>query len=512
VNAPWIALIAALFAVRALIAHGGEPLGAYDEGLLFTDAFLMSNDRAIYRDFYVNYPPGILQIVRGVMALHLPAIWTTRLLALGVRVATAVAAGRLVRKARGEAGVCAYSAAAILVLQEGIDLRLYAYPLAVLMATIALLSWPAAHARRYRPVAAGALLGLVSYFRHDLFTYFLLCAAALEALSWVVRRGSLFTDSWIELRRLATGLVAMLALLWIPVLIAAGWYRPLHDLVLDPARLMMPGRVLPLPPLFEPVEIATLDLTLPAIFAERTRLCVAVDVLGTCLAALAVLVRLRDPSRRADIRLAALLTIFGLSTLPQALQRVDHVHAAFGLPLVVAALAAGVGPRVSKLLLVLAFLPWFSTCPEFVRLDAAKQLWSQRDDARFFTPRQQEIAAFVRSQTAPGEPVFVGCASHVRIIISPVELLYLTQRLNATRYVQFDPGTVTGVQGQKEMIADLERTRPRLAVRAPVCAWDEPNASRIPGASLLDEYLALHYAKERDVGGFAVWRRRGTPP
>ena len=85
------------------------------------------------------------------------------------------------------------------------------------------------------------------------------------------------------------------------------------------------------------------------------------------------------------------------------------------------------------------------------------------------------------------------------------------QSRNATRYVQFDPGTVTSEAGQAEMIEDLKRNRPRLAVLDPFCAFDEPNASRIPGATILDEYLARHYAYWRVVGGLAIWKLRHEP-
>jgi hypothetical protein len=77
----WLPIVAAFFALRALLGHWGLPVGKYDEALLFTDAYLLSRGETIYRDFYVNYPPGIMQLVRAVMALPIPTVWSCRLLA-----------------------------------------------------------------------------------------------------------------------------------------------------------------------------------------------------------------------------------------------------------------------------------------------------------------------------------------------------------------------------------------------------------------------------------------------
>ena len=93
------------------------------------------------------------------------------------------------------------------------------------------------------------------------------------------------------------------------------------------------------------------------------------------------------------------------------------------------------------------------------------------------------------------------------MLISPLDVYYWAQRVGATRYMQFDPGLVTSVDGQTEMIADLERTRPRVAALTPGCVWPEPNGSMHEGATLLDEYIAKHYELVGVIGGFQLWGR-----
>jgi hypothetical protein len=80
------------------------------------------------------------------------------------------------------------------------------------------------------------------------------------------------------------------------------------------------------------------------------------------------------------------------------------------------------------------------------------------------------------------------------------------KRPGATRYMQFDPGTVTSTEGQLEMVADLQRSRPHILVLDAGCSWYEPNDSRNEGATILDDFIALHYRPYRSVAGTALWR------
>ena len=69
----------------------------------------------------------------------------------------------------------------------------------------------------------------------------------------------------------------------------------------------------------------------------------------------------------------------------------------------------------------------------------------------------------------------------------------LADRPNPTRYDIEAPGVVTSAPVQREIVADLERARPRVVVRdtSPVTAAPEPNAAgRSSGVTLLDDHLA----------------------
>lgn len=503
---PWFALLIGWFALRALLRHAADPLGAYDEGLLLSDAYLMNQGRVIYRDFYANYPPGVFQIIRAVLALGLPGIWTVRLLGLLVRIATALCAARLAHHAAGRRGFCAWTASAVLVLQSDLGLVFFAYPLALLCGMAAVLVWPVA-GERWRSIASGLLLGLLSYVRHDLFIYLMVALCGLEVASWLHRRRPFLLDSPAELGRLAAAMAISVLVLWVPVLLTSGARQTLHDLVIDQARRVMPGRSLPLPSLFEMQYVPLLQLELPTVLVGRTPKGIVLLLLGACAGAqrIAQSIRAGQPDAFRPPRLLTLITILTIATLPQALGRVDYPHVIYCVPVAIAALLASAKPWITWPLLLICLVPWLGHPPKFASMDVIAHAWTDRDDSHFVTPSRQAVADLVRSETRPGETVFLGCRSHQRTITSPVDVLYLTQRRNATRYVQFDPGTVTTARGQAEMIADLKRARPRLAVLQPYCEGVESNASRFPGATLLDTYLREHYAHWRDVGDMEVW-------
>jgi hypothetical protein len=491
--------------MRALLAQGFDPLGVFDEGLLFTNAQMMNDGRVPYRDFYSIYPPGIFQIVRGAMALSGSPIWTVRCLTFLVRVASAVLAARLVGRARGET-FCVATAAAVLLLQVNLGLTAYAYTFAVLLCLAITATWPAPDAPTWRRVCSGALLGCLSYLRHDMFVYFAAILFAAELISRFLRRRFALVANGRELLEVAGGAAAVVFLLWLPVLAKTGLSRPLHDMFLDLGEVM-PARVLPVPPLLVQVWSAPLNMHLPALLGEPLRLQLLVSTICIAAASYGSARTLfgRQASPRAPV--ALICTAFALVTIPQTMGRTDHWHTAFGLPLVFAAGLSILGKRTAQAFALLGFLPWLTEAPKFITGAEVLRLL-RANDSMFLSPERALVRDFVRTQAKSGEPILVCCNDHRRVIFSPMDVYYWAHRPGATRYMQFDPGLTTTEKGQSEMIADLRRTKPRLVLRFADCVWDEPNKSMIPGATLLDEYLRTTYVPSEVVGSFTVWRRK----
>jgi hypothetical protein len=90
-------------------------------------------------------------------------------------------------------------------------------------------------------------------------------------------------------------------------------------------------------------------------------------------------------------------------------------------------------------------------------------------------------------------------------------LYTLLARRNPTRYDVVQPGVVTTAKVQREMAADLERTRTPLVVRwlAPAATMTEDNGSgKSSGVTLLDDYIDGHYARVGKYGDYVLLTRR----
>jgi hypothetical protein len=502
-------LFCSFLAVRALLHQGLEPLGVYDEGLLFTNAQMMMDGHVPYRDFYSNYPPGIFQVVRFVMTLSSAPVWTMRLLALGVRLASAFGAAWLVGRVR-RGPPCLATATVVLVLQSRLGLVPYGYTFAVLLLLTTIATWPPPSAPRWQRVASGILVGCLSYLRHDLFVYVMVPWVAVEALWWIARKRSLFFGRPRELADFAIGGASTAVVLWLPIFLHADFSRVVHDLALDQVALVMPARTLPIPPLNVVRHLGALNLTLPDLLVDPFLLALLLTAIGIGAAVYAAIRALRASGNlTSESRLATLVAVCAVATLPQALGRTDYWHVAFGLPLVLAAAFSMLGRRVAQLVALVALLPWFAQKVPFIGIEDAMRLW-RADDTAFITKERSDVTQFVQSQTRRGEPIFVGCVSHRRIVMNALDVYYLAQRPGATRYMQFDPGLATTLKGQSEMVRDLKRTQPHLVLRSAFCLLEEPNASRFDGSGLLDDYLSATYELRDVVGSFQVWKRKAV--
>jgi hypothetical protein len=117
----------------------------------------------------------------------------------------------------------------------------------------------------------------------------------------------------------------------------------------------------------------------------------------------------------------------------------------------------------------------------------------------------------VRSRVPPGDPVFVANPRFDLVRVGNPLVYVLVGRPNPTRYDVMQPGVVTTAPVQREIIGDLERSRPLLVIRwlSPLADQREDNgAGRSSGVHLLDRYLARAYVPQRRFGDYLVLGRR----
>ena len=122
---------------------------------------------------------------------------------------------------------------------------------------------------------------------------------------------------------------------------------------------------------------------------------------------------------------------------------------------------------------------------------------------------RQKVFSFIEEHTRPGDPIYVGYTNHRRVHLSEVDIYFLSNRTWATRYTQFEPNVTNREDAQRQMIADLERTRPRVAILATRGNMsNEPNDSRKAGSPLLDEYIEAHYETVGQAGNYVFALRK----
>jgi hypothetical protein len=464
-----LALLSTAFAAIDLRAG----IGPHDEGLMLQWGHRIAGGEWPYRDFWCNYLPGapLLQAVLG----------------------DSLVTWRVVRAVL--AGLCAVLAY-LLVRRETTNDR---WALGAWAGVTAALAWPltpgpnapaltlalgALLAARKRRGWAGVLAGAAFLFRPEIGV-----AAALGA--WILdgRR------SWTPV--LSAAAVAFLGLL--PFLVVSP-----GDLLSQTFGFAFKQHLQHLP---FPLSPHTTD---PNKILERDF--PALLVLFTVLWGAAVL-----PRRRGGALLPLMLV--GLAYL---LARTDEFHLvplAAVLAIALAAAAAREHRMVLKVALGagLAVIVLHGLDRQLGKLDDATDMAGV--DLPTFggvrtTPKDahalEDLAAAVGRRSKPGDPLLSAPPRYDRVRVGDTLLYILLDRTDPTRYDVVQPGVVTTAKVQREMRADLERTKTKLVVRwlAPVAVQREDNGSgKSSGVTLLDDYIDTHYVRVGRYGDYLLLTR-----
>ena len=217
--------------------------------------------------------------------------------------------------------------------------------------------------------------------------------------------------------------------------------------------------------------------------------------------------------------------VFALGMLHYLLARADAFHAA-PLVVMVAVLAAWAAPALERGRLAAAAAVVALAGLAFAVVEGADRVWlllrgggvplslPVADGVR--VPRAQarvleDTVRAIQSRVPPGEPIYVATRRSDLVTAGNPLLYVLADRPNPTRYDIQAPGVVTSEPVQREIVADLERSRPRVIVRdtSRVTAAPEPNAAGRPsGVTLLDDHIARAYRQVARHGALVVLERR----
>jgi hypothetical protein len=488
---PWI-LYGLLFAVAAALSaltilHGLNP---HDEGLMLQAASRIADGQLPYRDFWWNYGPGQPLTLGALQEVFGPSLLTWRVLRVLLDAGVATMAFGLARRggASTPVAVVAWLAAALAMASPSL-------PNPVPAATA--LGLGAVLLARRAPASAGVLAGLAVAFRIDLGL-----AAALGATVAAAEGGGRAALQCAG----ASAAAAVVSLVpWVVVGGPARFWDQTVGFALDEQglqRLPLPGA-----PDSGLGPGGLLDFYMPYVllagvvlwFAAAVRKRPSVPELGALgLIVAGVLYLLARADEFHRIPLAAVLPALLAAAAWRERDGIRAVGVVLAIPLVLLALNG-----LDRLRLEL-----FTGPPlERVELPVADGARAPRPEARSLVALKREVDRLA----APGEPVFVANPRHDLVRVGNPLLYVLLERPNPTRYDVMQPGVVTTAPVQRQMVRDLEETRPEVVVRwlSPVADQREDNGSgRSSGVRILDRYLEREYVRVKRIGDYLVLRAR----
>ncbi|HYI36713.1 MAG TPA: hypothetical protein VEX39_08930 [Thermoleophilaceae bacterium] len=514
--APALVFVVALVLSGVTILAGIQP---NDEGLMLQAATRIADGQVPYGDFWWFYPPGQSYLLGGLEWLFGPSLLWWRIVRVLCDAAVAALVVVLARRGGASTGP-ALGAGLVAALAMAYPSGPHPFPPTLVLALGALIVFPR------RPLLAGVLAGACAVFRIEFAAYLVLGIL----LAYAVRPGVARERLRAALRFVAGGVGAGLVLFG-PVVLAAGIEPSFELLVRYPLEDFSDYQSLPFPLSYDgPLNTGSvggflsdsaenlLEFYLPLVL---------VLTLAGAVVALAATARREQWPRLASV-------VFAGGMLTYLLARTDVFHTA-PLAVMVAVLAAwavsdvraGGAARARPRALVAAAAAVVALAGvAYAAVEGADRRWLELradreplelDRADGVRVRQGSAAALertvrrVRARVPQGSPIYVA-TRRADLVTSGYPLLYfLAGRPNPTRYDIQAPGVVTSAPGQREIVADLRRTRPRVVVRydAAITAAREPNkAGRSTGVRILDAYLARDYRRTARYGPFVILEPR----
>jgi hypothetical protein len=495
----------ALFAGAALISGFTMLRGIdqFDEGLALQAARRVADSEVPYRDFLWSYGPANPYLLGGLFDILGSSLLHWRVLRVLADAGVALLAFVLVRRHAGDRwALLAWLAVACQMAQPR---NANPFPLALLAVLAALVVVSGERPLRTRVVWAGVLTAAAAAYRIDFALYGFAAVSAMLALETR------------QLRPVAlyAGVVSALSLLvYAPFIVLIG-PADLYEALIGTSLRERDYWTLPFPWSYggsigspEGWKDA-LDFYVPAL------LLAGLAVAGAGLLAQALHERRPEP-------VGVGVAVLALGCLSYLLSRTDDVHTtplfvalAVMLPLVVA-WGRRTGARGGRWVaypaaLVLGLLLLHGVAnrgsalfqpPELATIDVgpADGVRTRPPEARAI----ERVDRLVRERVPPGEPIYVAPARSDRVRFNDSLMYVLVDRENASRV---DYGLIAKPGPQREVVADLERARPRLVVRwtAPVASEKEPNLrGRASGVRILDDWIARNYRLEERLYHYDV--------
>jgi hypothetical protein len=295
-------------------------------------------------------------------------------------------------------------------------------------------------------------------------------------------------------------------LLWLPLLLFAGFKPLFFELVVHPLVLYSPGRSIPIGQ----------GPDAPAVI-----LAVVADIV-IWSATVFRLIRRRPAAAEAAGMLALLITSLLLFTWVRT--RADGEHVLDALPMAVALVAALLSsrpapsrsrPRLDTSMSLLSGAALVLAAGALLVRDvnpAGTYLpHATLPLARAWMPESQlsELIHAIDSQVPPGGTIYVGTWRNDLARFSDTSIYFLSDRQPGTVYWDAFPGLTNTARGESTIICQLERSGTSLVVLGPNPDNEAWNLSSQPGSPLLDDWLSANTVSHTDIGPYILLQLKG---
>jgi hypothetical protein len=486
-----------------------------DEGLMLQAAARIADGQVPYSDFWWFYPPGQPYLLALLWKLFGPSLLAWRVVRLVCNAAVAVLAWALARRG-GAPAWAALGAWLVSALAMAYPSGPHPFPVTLVFALGALLLF------ERRPVAAGVLAGLAAAWRIEFAAY--LGVGVLVAYAFRPEPGAVRARL---AARFAAAAAGVAALLYLPVVAAAGLGDSFDLVIRYPLEDFSDYQSLPFPFNYDgPLNTGSIGGFLSDSAENLLLFYLPLALVLGLVAALAALA-LRFERKRAWQLAGA---VFAVGMAHYLITRPDVFHTAplAVMDTVLAAWALGarpvaagarrtlvtVGAAVAVLAVGYAVVEGADRTWLELRTDYAELRLPPADGVRVRASSRDALERAVHEvqrRVPDGDPIYVA-TRRSDLVTSGNPLFYvLADRPNPTRYDIQAPGVITSAPVQREIVADLERARPRAVVRytAATTAEREPNrAGESTGVTVLDDYLRRAYRTAEVIGPYRILERR----
>jgi hypothetical protein len=462
-------LAVASLAVALAALRWAAPFAQFDGGISSSAATFTLHGLLPYRDYWLLYGPLGGYLLTPVTAIFGPSLDLVRVCGLIVIFAQGGTAFVIVRSWAPHAAAMLIAIAAVLLPAALIGIEFSPWALAM---TLALAGLYLAGRSANRPLVAGLLLGLAFASRLDVGAYALFAALLTRDRRSILAGFAIVAVPTVALSLLTTPIADLAEqLIWYPLL-GLRQYRSVPGIEFE----------LPFPMLAAFVSI-------PLVLIPRA-------LIGGSVARL-LLVRPTD-------RLVGAVTVFALLCQLQTLGRADIHHFSQAATPALLLLATFLIParRLSPLVLAVPIALVVSV----IALGIGSGFFHSGD------PRDMDLERAARATTAltaRDEPIFVALSANRYTFINPLVAYYLADRRPGTTFTLFNPGVTNTDAIQARMVAELAASRTRVLVLDDKYSesFESVNESRIPGSTLLDDYITADFHRVCTFGDYWLMAR-----